>query len=182
MLTRPATPADAGSITEIYNQGIEDRIGTFETEPRTVGQVQDWFEATGHLGHYPIVVTEDECRIVAFASTSAYRSRACYGGIAEFSVYVARDCRGRGAGRAALTALIEAAESAGYWKLVSRIFTENDASRRACAAVGFREVGTYVKHAKLDGVWRDVVVVERLIEENLRRIQVWKETPEPFSA
>ena len=174
MLTRPATPADAGSITEIYNQGIEDRIGTFETEPRTVGQVLGWFEATGHLGHYPIVVTEDEGRIVAFASTSAYRSRACYGGIAEFSVYVARDYRGRGAGRAALIGLIDAAGSAGYWKLVSRIFTENSASRRACAAVGFREVGTYVKHAKLDGVWRDVVVVERLIEENLELIQTCK--------
>jgi L-amino acid N-acyltransferase YncA len=167
MLTRPATPDDAGSITEIYNQGIEDRIGTFETGPRTVGQILAWFEATGPLGHYPIVVTVDEGRIVAFASTSAYRSRACYGGIAEFSVYVARDYRGRGAGRAALIGLIKAAGNAGYWKLVSRIFTENSASRRACAAAGFREVGTYMKHAKLDGVWRDVVVVERLIEENL---------------
>lgn len=167
MLTRPATPADAGSITEIYNQGIEDRIGTFETEPRTVGQVLAWFEATGLLGHYPIVVTEDEGRIVAFAATSAYHSRACYRGVAEFSVYVARDYRGRGAGRAALGSLIEAAAKAGFWKLLSRVFTENVASRRACAAVGFREVGTNLKHAKLDGVWRDVVVVERLIEENI---------------
>jgi L-amino acid N-acyltransferase YncA len=167
MLTRPATPADAGSITEIYNQGIADRIGTFETDPRTVEQVQAWFGVVGPLGRYPIVVTEDEGRIVAFASTSSYRSRACYGGIAEFSFYVARDHRGRGAGRAALIGLIEAARNAGYWKLVSRVFIENSASRRACAAVGFREVGTYVKHAKLDGVWRDVVVVERLIDENL---------------
>jgi len=167
MLTRPAVPADAGSITEIYNQGIEDRIGTFETEPRAVEQIQAWFDAVGPLGPYPIVVTEDGGRIVAFASTSSYRSRACYGGIAEFSVYVARDHRGRGAGRAALIGLIEAARNAGYWKLVSRIFMENGASRRACAAVGFRGVGTYVKHAKLDGVWRDVVVVERLIDENL---------------
>ena len=101
MLTRPATPADAGSITEIYNQGIEDRIGTFETEPRTVGQVLAWFGAKGHLGHYPIVVTEDEDRIVAVASTSAYPSRACYGGIAEFSCYVARAYRVATAGRTA---------------------------------------------------------------------------------
>ena len=167
MLTRPATPADAGSITEIYNQGIEDRIGTFETEPRTVEQVLAWFEATGLLGHYPIVVTEDEGRIVAFAATSAYHSRACYRGVAEFSVYVARDYRGRGAGRAALASLIEAAAKAGFWKLLSRVFTENVASRRTCAAVGFREVGTNLKHAKLDSAWRDVVVVERLIEENI---------------
>jgi L-amino acid N-acyltransferase YncA len=167
MLTRPATPADAGSIAEIYNQGIADRIGTFETEPRTVEQIRAWFEANGPLGPYPIVVTEDGGKVVAFASTSSYRSRGCYGGIAEFSVYVARGERGRGAGRAALAGLIEAARQAGYWKLVSRIFTENGPSRRACAAVGFREVGTYLKHGKLDGVWRDVVVVERLIEENL---------------
>ena len=167
MLTRPATPADAGSIAEIYNQGIADRIGTFETEPRTVEQIRAWFEATGPLGPYPIVVVEDGGKVVAFASTSSYRSRACYGGIAEFSVYVARGERGRGAGRAALAGLIEAARHAGYWKLVSRIFTENGASRRACAAVGFREVGTYLKHGRLDGIWRDVVIVERLIEDNL---------------
>jgi L-amino acid N-acyltransferase YncA len=167
MLTRPASPADAEAITEIYNQGIEDRIGTFETEPRTVEQVLAWFDAVGPLGRFPIVVTEDEGRIVAYAATSAYHSRACYRGIAEFSVYVARDRRGRGAGRAALTGLIEAAAKAGFWKLLSRVFTENVASRRTCAAVGFREVGTNLKHAKLDGAWRDVVVVERLIEENI---------------
>ncbi|EWY40001.1 GCN5 family acetyltransferase [Skermanella stibiiresistens SB22] len=168
MLTRPAIPADAGSIAEIYNQGIEDRVGTFETQPRTIDQIRAWFDATGPLGPYPIVVTVDAGRIVAFASTSQYRSRACYGGIAEFSFYVARDARGRGAGRAALAGLIEAASAAGYWKLVSRVFTENTASRKACAALAFREVGTYLKHAKLDDVWRDVVVVERLIEENLK--------------
>jgi phosphinothricin acetyltransferase len=167
MLTRPASPADAEAITEIYNQGIEDRIGTFETEPRTVEQVLAWFEAAGPLGRYPIIVAEDGGRIVAFASTSAYRSRTCYRGIAEFSIYVARDQRRHGAGKAALSALIEAAENAGYWKLVSRIFVENTASRRVCAAVGFREVGTYEKHAKLDGKWRDVVVVERLIDANM---------------
>ena len=163
MLTRPASPADAEAITEIYNQGIEDRIGTFETEPRTVGQVLAWFEATGLLGHYPIVVTEDEGRIVAYAATSAYHSRACYRGIAEFSVYVARDRRAQGAGRAALTGLIEAATKAGFWKLLSRVFVENTASRALLARVGFREVGVYEKHAQLDGVWRDCVIVERLI-------------------
>jgi L-amino acid N-acyltransferase YncA len=167
MQVRPATPADDAAILEIYNQGIADRIATFESELRTIEQIRAWFEATGHLGRYPIVVAEDGGRIVAFASTSAYRPRACYGGIAEFSFYVARDSRGRGAGKAALNGLIQVAGEAGYWKLVSRVFVENMPSRRVCAAVGFREVGTYLKHAKLDGVWRDVVVVERLIEENL---------------
>jgi L-amino acid N-acyltransferase YncA len=103
----------------------------------------------------------------AFASTSSYRNRDCYAGIAEFSVYVARSHRGKGAGRVAMQALIEAAAAAGIWKLVSRIFVENAASRSLMASMGFREVGVYESHAKLDGKWRDVVIVERLIPDNL---------------
>src|SRR5262249_44103422 len=106
---------------------------------------------------------EDEGGIVAFASTSTYRPRDCYRGIAEFSVYVARGARGRGAGRLAIRALIDAAASAGFWKLVSRVFVENAASRALLASGGFREVGVYERHAELDGVWRDVVVVEKLL-------------------
>ena len=83
-------------------------------------------------------------------------------------MYVARSARGHGAGRKALTALIDADANAGYWKLVSRVFVENDASRNLCRKLGFREVGVYEKHARLDGVWRDVVIVERLIAVNLR--------------
>ncbi len=105
--------------------------------------------------------------VIAFASTSDYRNRECYAGIAEASVYVARAARGRGAGCMALAALIEGAEKAGYWKLVSRVFAENLASRRLIRSLGFREVGTYKKHGKLDGVWRDVIIVERLIPKNL---------------
>jgi L-amino acid N-acyltransferase YncA len=159
---RLASPADAAAITRIYNEGIEDRLGTFETRPRSEADVRAWFD-----DRHPIVVVESAGEIVAFASTSTYRPRDCYAGIAEFSVYVQRAWRGRGAGRVAMHALIGAAAAAGLWKLVSRIFVENSASRRLMASVGFREVGTYVKHAKLDGRWRDVVVVERLIPENL---------------
>ena len=78
-------------------------------------------------------------------------------------MYVARDARGKGAGRIAMTALIEAARAAGFWKLVSRVFVENQASRRLLKAVGFREVGTYEKHGRLDGVWKDTVIVELLL-------------------
>ena len=151
-------------MTQIYNEGIEDRVGTFETRPRSADDVRTWFD-----GVHPIVVVEAiDGRIVAFASTSTYRTRDCYAGIAEFSVYVARAERGRGAGRVAMAALIAAAAQAGFWKLVSRIFIENTASRTLMTGVGFREVGVYEKHGKLDGVWRDVVIVERVIPENLR--------------
>ena len=162
MDTRPAAPGDAGEIARIYNQGIEDRIATFETRPRSAAEVEAWFDA-----RHPIVVVEEAGAVIAFASTSTYRPRDCYAGIAEFSVYVAREARGRGAGRLAMTALIEAAERAGFWKLVSRIIVENAASRALMASLGFREVGIYEKHARLSGVWRDTVIVERLIEANL---------------
>ena len=163
LAARPATPADAERIAQIYNEGIEDRVGTFETRPRVVGDIRTWFD-----GRHPIVVVEDEGEIVAFASTSSYRARECYAGIAEFSVYVARAGRGRGAGTVAMRALIDAAKPAGIWKLVSRIFIENAASRRLMASMGFREVGIYQKHARLDGQWRDVVIVARLIPENIQ--------------
>ena len=162
LAARPATPADAERIAQIYNEGIEDRVGTFETRPRAAADVRAWFD-----GRHPIVVVEEGDRIVSFASTSTYRARECYAGIAEFSVYVARSERGKGAGQLAMQALIEAVKPAGIWKLVSRIFVENTASRRLMASLGFREVGVYEKHAQLDGKWRDVVIVERLIPENL---------------
>ena len=163
MRARAATISDASAIAVIYNEGIADRTATFETRQRTADDVLAWFE-----GRYPIVVVEHEGVIAAFASTSSYRTRECYAGIAEASVYVARVWRGRGAGRIALAALIENAARAGYWKLVARIFPENRASRRLILSLGFREVGTYEKHGRLDGVWRDVIIVERLISVNVQ--------------
>jgi L-amino acid N-acyltransferase YncA len=162
LAARRATPADAGAIARIYNEGIQDRVGTFETRERTVDDIVQWFD-----GRHPIVVVETEAHeIVAYASTSTYRPRDCYAGIAEFSVYVARAGRGQGAGRIAMTAIIDAARAGGFWKLVSRVFVENHASRGLLKQMGFREVGVYQRHARLDGVWRDAVIVERLIPEN----------------
>ena len=149
-------------MVHIYNQGIEDRLATFETRLRSAADIENWFD-----DKHPLVVVEVEGEVVAFASTSIYRPRECYAGIAEFSVYLAREARGRGAGRLAMEALLRAAEAAGFWKLVSRVFVENTASRALLRTLGFREVGVYEKHAHLDGVWRDVVIVERLIPANL---------------
>jgi phosphinothricin acetyltransferase len=160
LTARTASLADAATIAAIYNEDIADRIGTFETEPRSKEQIEAWFD-----GRHPIVVVEEGREVVAFASTSAYRARPCYAGIAEFSVYVARKRRKAGAGRVAMAALLEAAEQAGYWKLLSRIFPENTASRALMAKLGFREVATYHQHGKLNGVWRDCVIVERLLGE-----------------
>lgn len=162
MISRRATPADAAAIADIYNEGIEDGIATFETRPRIVDDVRKWFGT-----RFPIVVVENsDGRVVAFASTSEYRPRECYAGVAEFSVYVARAERGRGAGRLAMQLLIKAARDAGFWKLVSRVFPENMASRALLTQLGFREVGIYHRHAQSRGVWRDVVIVEALLTES----------------
>ena len=157
-VARGATADDSAAIAEIYNQGIDDRLATFETRARTAADVRGWFD-----GVHPVVVVEHAGKVIAFASTSTYRPRECYAGIAEFSVYVAREHRRSGAGRIALEALVDAAQQMGFWKLVSRVFVENTASRRLLAALGFREVGVYQRHAQLDGEWRDVVIVERLL-------------------
>lgn len=159
MRARPATAADAAAIARIYNQGIEDRVATFETRPRTAGDVESWLD-----GVHPVVVIEDGGAIAGFAATSTYRPRDCYAGIAEFSVYAAREARGRGVGRAGMEALIAECQEAGIWKLVSRVFVENAASRALLRSLGFREVGVYERHAKLDGEWRDVVIVERHLQ------------------
>jgi L-amino acid N-acyltransferase YncA len=163
--TRTALEADAARIAEIYNQGIAGRGATFETVPRTAQDILDTLRAGAD--RFPFLVAEADGRVIGWASVSSYRSRACYRGIGEFSIYIADECRGQGVGTQLLPALIEAAEAAGFWKLLSRVFTFNTGSRRLCAACGFREVGVYEKHAQLDGEWLDVVIVERMIPANI---------------
>jgi phosphinothricin acetyltransferase len=163
---RPAAREDAAAIATIYSEGIADRVATFETEPRSAADVRSLLEAK--LGTHPAVVVEREGEVVAFAWVGPYSDRPCYAGIGEFSVYVARRRRGTGAGVVALGALLDACERRGFWKLVSKVFPENAASRRLCARHGFTEVGLHRRHARLDGEWRDVVVVERLLGQAAR--------------
>lgn len=163
--TRAATVEDVPAITEIYNQGIEERIATFEAEPRSVEAMEGWLAE--HQGRYLAIVAEIDGQVAGWASVGQYRPRECYAGIGEYSIYIHRDFRGKGVGKVLLRALIAAAAEQGYWKLTSRIFVENVASRKLCEATGFREVGIYEKHAKLDGVWHDCVIVEYLIPQNI---------------
>jgi L-amino acid N-acyltransferase YncA len=160
MRWRQGGTADAAEIARIYNEGIRERIATFETRLRTAADIEHWV-----VDGIPLVVIEvDPGAVAGWAAAHAYRpGRDAYAGVAECSVYVGRDARGRGVGRLAMEQLIAECERRGMWKLVSRIFPENTASLALCRATGFREVGVYRRHGRLDGRWRDCVIVERLL-------------------
>ena len=159
--SRAAQAADAGAIARVYNEGIEDRLATFETEPRSADDVVGWLDAG-----FPLVVVEDGHEVVAWASAPPYSDRKACEGVRDFSVYVARERRGHGFGKLAMEALAAECGRRGYWKLVSRVFPENQASLALCRALGFRDVGVYHRHAKLDGEWRDCLIVELLLSSS----------------
>lgn len=165
---RPAGLEDAAAIAEIYNQGIRGRNATFETEERSPENRAEWLLA--HDEHHPcfVAVLDDTAgeTVVGWVSADGYRTRPCYQGIAEFSVYVHDDYQGCGVGAALMAAFLPACEAAGLWKVLSRVFPENTGSRELCKRFGFREVGVYEKHGALDGIWRDVIIVERLLPKN----------------
>jgi len=157
---RVATRSDAARIAAIYNEAIEDRMATFETAPRAPGEVMGWL-----IDGFPVLVAMRAGAIAGFARVSDYSDRCVYEGVGEHGVYVSRAGRGTGVGRALLDALADEAARRGYYKLTSRIFTENAASRAAHLAAGFAEVGIQRRHGRLEGEWKDCVLVERLIGE-----------------
>ena len=157
---RPARAGDAAAVAAIYNDGIEDRLATFETRARTPGEIEAWLE-----DGLPFIVAVAGEEVVGFARVSPYSDRCVYEGVGEHAVYVARRARGGGIGRRLLAAVCDEAERAGLYKLTSRVFTDNAASRAAHLAAGFVEVGVQRRHGRLDGRWKDCVLVERLLGE-----------------
>lgn len=160
---RRATPGDVDAVVHIYNEGIRGRSATFEVVERTRADLAPWFERE-MLARFPLLVATVDDAVCGWIRASAYRARTCYDGVGDFSVYVSTASHGRGLGSQLMAAFLPACADAGYWKLVSRIFPTNAASLALCARHGFREVGTYRRHAQLDGEWRDVVIVERLLD------------------
>lgn len=158
MFTRLARREDAGHIACIYNQVIEERSATFETEHRSLENILDWMEKA-----MPVVVVEADQAIAGFSACFPYRPRPCYQGVAEFCIYVQKEWRRQGAGTLALERLMTEAEQAGMWKMVARVFPENSAGLRLLERIGFRVVGTYQRHARLDDEWRDVHILEYLL-------------------
>ncbi len=164
---RRARLSDAGEIAQIYNEGIEDRIATFETEKRDKKERTAWLREHGK--EHPVLVVEDpDGSVAGWASITAVSDRCVYSGVGEYSVYVKRGRRGAGVGSLLLKGLLKSAADEGYWKLIGRMFSFNKGSIRLSQMLGFREVGVLEKHGKLDGKWLDVVEVEKLIPENLK--------------
>jgi L-amino acid N-acyltransferase YncA len=157
---RPAHASDAAVVAAIYNEGIAERVATFETRAHSVGEVEAWL-ADG----LPLLVAVDRDEVLGWARLSDYSDRCVYAGVAEHGVYVAGTARGRGVGRRLLEALCEQAAQHGLYKVTSRIFSDNLASRAAHRAAGFEEVGIQRRHGRLDGEWKDCVLVERLVGE-----------------
>ena len=157
-LLRPGRATDLPAVAAIYNAAIAERVATFETRPRTAAELADW----GADGR-PFVVAELDGAVVGWARAAAYSDRCAYEGVGEHAVYVDPAARGRQLGRRLLEALAAESERQGLYKLTSRLFTENGASRAAHRAAGFTEVGVQRRHARLDGEWKDCVLVERLL-------------------
>jgi phosphinothricin acetyltransferase len=149
------TAADWPRVRDIYLEGIATGNATFELT------VPDWDEwNAGHLAQPRLAAREGD-DIVAWAALSPVSGRCVYGGVAEVSVYVGENGRGKGVGRFLLQALIDASEENGIWTLQAGIFPENEASIRLHLRCGFREVGRRERIGKMHGVWRDTVLLER---------------------
>ena len=158
---RLASEADAPAICAIYNQGIEDRGATRETELRTPDERRQWLAARGP--RHPVVIAEDSGTVAAWGSLNPYSARECYRWVADFSVYVDRAYRGKGAGSAVLTRLTELAREHGYHKLVLSAFPTNSAGMALYTKQGFRTVGIYKEQGMLNGQWVDTIIMEKLL-------------------
>ena len=158
---RPAAAADAAAICEIYNQGIEDRLATLETEPRTPPERRQWLQARGP--RHPVVVAEQDDRVIAWGSLNAFNPRDAYRHVADFSIYIERRYRGKGVGTVVLTRLVELARELGYHKMVLSAFPFNAAGMALYERLGFRTVGVYKEQGMLDGRWVDTIVMEKLL-------------------
>jgi phosphinothricin acetyltransferase len=157
-MVRPAEPDDLAAVAAIYTTGIEGRTATFQTRPQSAEDVAPWLDDSDR---FPLLVAEEEGAVRGWVRVTAYSAVDAYRGVGELQVYVDPKARGRGVGAALIDAICRAAADAGYWKLIGKLFPDNEPSRALLRRAGFRDVGLHHRHGRLDGDWRDVLVVER---------------------
>ena len=158
---RAATPDDAAAIRTIYNQGIEDRIATLETLPRTPEERRQWMAA--RAARHPVVVAVTDGQVVGWGSLNSFNPRPAYDHVVDLSVYVERGWRGRGVGRVLMQHLLALAKTLGYHKMVLATFPYNEAGVTLYKRMGFTPVGVYHEQGQLDGRWVDVLIMERFL-------------------
>ena len=148
---------DAAAVAAIYNEGIRGRNATFRTEEQTAADVAPWVE---QADRYPVLVGERTGEVIGWARAGSYSDFPPYAGVGELAIYVTASARGSGVGRALVDGLAGAARDRGYWKLIAKVFPENEASVALLRACGYREVGMHLRHGNMDGRWRDVLLLE----------------------
>lgn len=158
---RLATINDIKDVLSIYNEGIEDRIATLETETKDLNYMIDWFNK--HLDRYKTIVAELYGEIIGWASLNQYNSRKAYDGVADLSVYIKKAYRGKGIGGKLLSAIEIHASENGFHKIVLSTFPFNELGQGLYKKKGYREVGVFKNQGKLDGEFVDVMVMEKLL-------------------
>jgi L-amino acid N-acyltransferase YncA len=161
-ILRLANVNDIPQITRIYNEGIEDRIATLETCLRTQEDMIEWFNNRDEK-HSVVVIEDGQGIAVGWASINVFNSRCCYSGVADISIYIQRDKRGKGFGKKLMEYLINTARDQGFHKLVLSTFKFNQQGQRLYKSAGFREVGTYINQGILEGKFIDITIMEKLL-------------------
>ncbi|HDX9580264.1 TPA: N-acetyltransferase [Bacillus pseudomycoides] len=161
MLVRNAQAQDIEQITAIYNQGIQDRIATLEEKEKTVVDMEGWFANRGE--RYVVLVAEREGTIVGWISLNPYSHRCAYSGVADLSIYIDREQRGKGIGKRLLKEIEEVAVQNEFYKIVLFTFPFNVLGQGLYHSMGYREVGVFEKQGKLDGEFVDVMAMEKNI-------------------
>jgi L-amino acid N-acyltransferase YncA len=162
LFIRPATADDAGAIGAIYDEAAASGVATFATGPHPASERRVWLAARPERA--PVWCGQAGSEVVAWSAIAPFSDRPWYAGVAEYTVYVAAARHGQGIGGRMLDALIEEAPGYAYWKLVGMILPENAAGLALARRAGFRVVGTHLAHARREGRWRDVTIVERHLE------------------
>lgn len=161
MKIRPAEARDLPGILEIYNMGIEDRIATLEVDIKDLAYMKAWLD--DHADRYAVLVAEMEDQIVGWASLNRYSHRCAYNGVADLSIYISRDNRGKGIGRALLQELDAVARNNQFYKIVLFTFPQNEPGQRLYRKAGYRQVGVFEKQGILEGQFIDVMAMEKLL-------------------
>jgi L-amino acid N-acyltransferase YncA len=158
---RDATPTDVPRICAIHNQGIEDRVATLDVEPHTLDEQMEWFQR--HGSRHPVIVAESMSGVVGWASLNPFSARPVYRFVADLSVYVDRQWRGKGVGTRLLAEIEARALALEYHKIVLAAFPFNQPGMRLYERFGFRTVGIYREQGLVDGRWVDTIIMEKLL-------------------